>query len=476
MRGWKVAAREPLDPLTQLRLTSKLASLRNPLPTGEGTLRLRENRLDAAPMSKDKSAKIPTPQAVRGTQDMLGDFADRFAHVVDTFERVRRLYGYKRIEVPVIEPTAVFARSLGETTDVVSKEMYSFDDRGGESITLRPEFTAGIARAYITNGWQQFAPLKVATHGPLFRYERPQKGRYRQFHQLDAEVLGSDSPLADAELLVFADQLLKELGISEGVTLTLNTLGDAASRDAWRAALVEHFEAHRGDLSEDSLARLDKNPLRILDSKDPKDRPIADSAPDIDAFLTGEARDFFGAVTSGLDAAGVAWVRNARLVRGLDYYRHTAFEFVTDRLGAQGTVLGGGRYDGLIEALGGPPTAAVGWAAGIERLAMLLADDAFSPRLEVAVAAENSLRENEAAAAVALFRRMGLSAELFASGSPRKRYDKARKAEPGILISMDVRDGKNAQNWLVTDPAPAREREAYEAFSRRWELSDSKDD
>ena len=179
-------------------------------------------------------------------------------------------------------------------------------------------------------------------------------------------MLGSDSPLADAELLVFADQLLKELGINDGVTLTLNTLGDADSRDAWRAALVEHFEAHRGDLSEDSLARLDKNPLRILDSKDPKDRPIADSAPDIDAYLTSEAQDFFGAVTAGLDAAGVAWERNARLVRGLDYYRHTAFEFVTDRLGAQGTVLGGGRYDGLIEALGGPPTAAVGWAAGID--------------------------------------------------------------------------------------------------------------
>ncbi len=423
-------------------------------------------------MSKDKPAKIPTPQAVRGTQDMLGDFADRFQHVVDTFDRVRRLYGYKRIEVPVIEPTAVFARSLGETTDVVSKEMYSFEDRGGESITLRPEFTAGIARAYITNGWQQFAPLKVATQGPLFRYERPQKGRYRQFHQLDAEVLGSDSPLADAELLVFADQLLKELGINDGVTLTLNTLGDADSRDAWRAALVEHFEAHCGDLSEDSLARLDKNPLRILDSKDPKDRPIADSAPDIDAYLTSEAQDFFGAVTAGLDAAGVAWERNARLVRGLDYYRHTAFEFVTDRLGAQGTVLGGGRYDGLIEALGGPPTAAVGWAAGIERLAMLLTEEQFGDRLDIAIAAENPLREAEALEAVTLFRQLGLSAELFATGSPRKRYDKARKCNPGILISMDVRDGTATQGWLVTDPAPAREQEAYEAFSRRWELSE----
>ena len=391
-------------------------------------------------MSKDKPARIPTPQPVRGTQDMLGDFADRFAHVVETFERVRRLYGFKRVEVPVIEPTAVFARSLGETTDVVSKEMYSFDDRGGESITLRPEFTAGIARAYITNGWQQYAPLKVATHGPLFRYERPQKGRYRQFHQLDAEVLGSDSPLADAELLVFADQLLNELGIAEGVTLTLNTLGDAASRDAWRAALVEHFEAHRGDLSEDSLARLDKNPLRILDSKDPKDRPIADSAPDIDAFLTGEAQDFFGAVTSGLDAAGVAWERNARLVRGLDYYRHTAFEFVTDRLGAQGTVLGGGRYDGLIEALGGPPTAAVGWAAGIERLAMLI-DEPKSELLNVVMAVEDDLAIPAAQRIASALRQKKLSADMIATGSARKRYDKAAKINAHVLMSVRWNDG-----------------------------------
>jgi len=392
-------------------------------------------------MSKDKSAKNPTPQAVRGTQDMLGDFADRFAHVVDTFERVRRLYGFKRVEVPVIEPTAVFARSLGETTDVVSKEMYSFEDRGGESITLRPEFTAGIARAYVTNGWQQFAPLKVATHGPLFRYERPQKGRYRQFHQLDAEMIGSDSPLADAELLVFADQLLKELGISEGVTLTLNTLGDVASRDAWRAALVDHFETHRGDLSEDSLARLDKNPLRILDSKDPKDRPIADSAPDIDAYLTSEAQDFFGAVTAGLDAAGVAWERNARLVRGLDYYRHTAFEFVTDRLGAQGTVIGGGRYDGLIETLGGPPTPAVGWAGGIERLAMLLADDVIDNRLDAVIAVEDDDRLALAMTALAALRNGGFATEIVASGSPRKRFDKAAKIPAHALISVGTRDG-----------------------------------
>jgi histidyl-tRNA synthetase len=318
-------------------------------------------------------AKIETPRPIRGTQSMLGEEADRFHHVVETFDRVRRLYGFKRIEVPVFEATAVFARSLGESTDVVSKEMYSFEDRGGDSLTLRPEFTAGICRAYLTEGWQQYAPLKVATHGPLFRYERPQKGRFRQFHQLDAEVIGAAEPAADVELLCFADQLLKELKIDDGITLKLNTLGDGGSRAAWRAALIEHFEAHRGELSEDSVTRLAVNPMRILDSKDPRDRPIADAAPDIDMFLTDEARDFFDSVTGGLDAAGVKWTRDARLVRGLDYYRHTAFEFVTDRLGAQGTVLGGGRYDGLIETLGGPHTPAVGWAAGIERLGMMIA-------------------------------------------------------------------------------------------------------
>jgi histidyl-tRNA synthetase len=333
-------------------------------------------------MADKQSPKIRTPNPIRGTQDMFGETADRFGHVVDTFERVRRLFGFGRVEVPVFEATAVFARSLGETTDVVSKEMYSFEDRGGDSLTLRPEFTAGICRAYLTEGWQQYAPLKVATHGPLFRYERPQKGRYRQFHQIDAEVIGAAEPAADVELLCFADQVLRELGITEGVTLTLNTLGDAGSREAWRAALVEHFEAHRANLSEESIDRLERNPMRILDSKDPRDIPIAASAPDIDSCLTAEARDFFEAVTAGLDAAGVAWSRNPRLVRGLDYYRHTAFEFVTDRLGAQGTVLGGGRYDGLIETLGGPATPAVGWAAGIERLAMLLTD---LPRNDVIV-------------------------------------------------------------------------------------------
>ncbi|PDH67303.1 MAG: histidine--tRNA ligase [Sphingomonadaceae bacterium MED-G03] len=383
-------------------------------------------------------ARLETPRPVRGTQDMLGGtpdaFQERFAHVVAAFDRVRRLYGFQRVEVPVFEATAVFARSLGESTDVVSKEMYTFDDRGGDSITLRPEFTAGISRAYITEGWQQYAPLKVATHGPLFRYERPQKGRFRQFHQLDAEIIGAGEPGADVELLVMGDQLLRELRI-EGVTLTLNTLGDAESREAWRAALIAHFEAHRGDLSEDSVERLAKNPLRILDSKDPRDRPIADSAPDIDAYLTDAARSFFDKVTSGLDAAGVSWERNARLVRGLDYYRHTAFEFVTDRLGAQGTVLGGGRYDGLIENLGGPATPAVGWAAGIERLAMLV-DAPAVEKPSVVLIPMGEAAEARATGLIADLRRAGIACDMGYRGNMKKRMQRANASGAGWAIIL----------------------------------------
>ncbi|TFI58225.1 histidine--tRNA ligase [Sphingomonas parva] len=378
------------------------------------------------------------PQRIRGTQDIWGEEADRFQAVVAAFERVRRLYGFQRIEMPAFEATAVFSRSIGETTDVVSKEMYTFEDRGGDSLTLRPEFTAGICRAFLSEGWQQLAPLKVATHGSVFRYERPQKGRYRQFHQLDAEILGADSPAADVELLVFADQLLNELGITDGVTLQLNTLGDAETRDAWRSALVAHFESHRDDLSEDSLARLDKNPLRILDSKDPRDRPAADSAPDIDAYLTDQARAFFDKVTAGLDAAGVAWTRNARLVRGLDYYRHTAFEFVTDRLGAQGTVLAGGRYDGLVEALGGPHTPAVGWAAGIERLAMLAGAPAPNT-IDVALVPMGDAAEMAAIGLLAQLRRAGIAADMGYKGNMKKRMQRANAsgARQAIILGDD---------------------------------------
>ena len=377
------------------------------------------------------------PKAIRGTQDIFGAEAEAFAHVVETFERVRKLYRFRRIEMPVFEKTEVFSRSIGETTDVVSKEMYSFEDRGGESLTLRPEFTAGIARAYLTNGWQQHAPLKVATHGPLFRYERPQKGRYRQFHQLDAEIIGAAEPQADVELLVLADQLLKELGIADGVKLMINTLGDGASRDAWRAALVDYFRAVKAELSADSQDRLERNPLRILDSKDPRDQAFVADAPKIDEFLSGEAQDFFGAVTSGLDAAGVDWTRAPSLVRGLDYYRHTAFEFVTDRLGAQGTVLGGGRYDGLMESLGGPATPAVGWAAGIERLAMLVGErEEFFPIFAV-IPDKPELLGKATKVALAL-RSAGIAVDMGYKASSKSHIELAKRK--GVPFQLFVRE------------------------------------
>lgn len=383
------------------------------------------------------SAKPPKPAPVRGMQDFLGEAAARFEHVVDSFRDVGRRFGFRPVMVPVVEFTHVFARTLGETTDVVAKEMYSFEDRNGESLTLRPEFTAGICRAFISEGWQQHVPLKLITHGPLFRYERPQKGRYRQFHQIDAEVIGAAEPQADVELIAFADLLLKELGIG-GVTLKLNTLGDAETRGRWRAALVAHFGAHRDTLSAESLRRLETNPLRILDSKDPADRELAAEAPAIDSFLTSEAGRFFEAVQMGLQSAGVAFEREGRLVRGFDYYRHTAFEFVSGDLGAQATAIGGGRYDGLIEAMGGPATPAVGWAGGIERLMMLCAAPVASP-VELAVVPDGEGLEAEAGRIAGLLRQAGLAVDMAYRGHPRRRVELARKAGAAFVLFVAPR-------------------------------------
>ncbi|WP_374596315.1 histidine--tRNA ligase [Sphingosinicella sp.] len=383
------------------------------------------------------SSKI---QAVRGTQDMVGEDAARFDVVVETFTRVRRLYGFRPVQVPVFEFTGVFARSLGETTDVVSKEMYTFEDRGGESLTLRPEFTAGIARAYISNGWQQHAPMKLSAWGPAFRYERPQKGRFRQFHQLDAEILGSGEPAADVEIIAFAQHLLDELGLQGKTVLNLNTLGDPETRAAWQAALIAHFSAHRDALSAESRDRLEKNPLRILDSKDAADKALVADAPRIDAYMSAEAGAWFDAVRKGLDAAGVAYQRNEALVRGLDYYRHTTFEFITEHLGAQGTVLGGGRYDGLMEALGGPHTPCVGWAAGIERLAMLIAAPA-EDFIDVAVVPDGQADGLESICIdiATRLRRNGIRTDFPFRGNTKKRVEAAkRRGARSILFVKDV--------------------------------------
>jgi histidyl-tRNA synthetase len=369
-------------------------------------------------------------QPPRGTRDLIGEEFRRHHHVIETARWISRIYGFEEWSTPIFEDTRVFARGLGETSDVVSKEMYSFEDRGGEHVTLRPENTAGVCRALVSGGLTQSLPQKVFYAGPMFRYERPQAGRYRQFHQIGAEVLGAAEPLADAEVIACGHHIIRALGIADGVVLEVNTLGDAPSRDAYRAALIAHFTAHRDALSEDSQRRLEKNPLRIIDSKEAEDRALVAEAPTIAPFLTAEARAHWDALRRHLDAFGLPWRENPRIVRGLDYYSHTAFEFVTDRLGAQGTVMGGGRYDGLVEEMGGPPTPSVGWAAGVERLAMLLERVGLTPPAprSVAVIPVSEAEEGVALALLQALRGAGVAAEMAYRGNLKRRMERANKA------------------------------------------------
>ncbi len=330
---------------------------------------------------------MATLQPVRGTHDLLPAEMRRHRQVVETAREIAERYGYLLMATPVFEFTEVFKRTLGDTTDIVTKEMYSFEAREGDgsqpgqSITLRPENTASVVRAFLSNALTQDLPQRFFYAGPMFRHERPQKGRQRQFHQIGVELFGVPEPAGDIEVIACGQHILDALGIAEHITLELNTLGDQESRAAYRSALVDYFQAHRDGLSEDSRQRLERNPLRILDSKSAADRALVAGAPSFADFLTPAAADFFATVRSGLESLGIAYSLNPRLVRGLDYYCHTAFEFTTERLGAQGTVMGGGRYDYLVETMGGPPTAGVGWAAGIERLAMMLLADPPAPRL-----------------------------------------------------------------------------------------------
>ncbi|MGD9649479.1 MAG: histidine--tRNA ligase [Dongiaceae bacterium] len=311
-------------------------------------------------------------QSVRGTHDLYGDAMRRHRYVVETARNLAARYGYEEFDPPLIEFVDVFARSMGETSDVVSKEMYVFADRGGDSIALRPEFTAGIMRAVISEGLTHKTPLKFFCQGPLFRYERPQKGRQRQFHQIGLELLGVNSAQGDIEAIAIGFDILKALGVSHEATLELNTLGDSESRQLYRKAIVDYFSHYKNQLSEDSLKRLERNPLRILDSKDEGDKQLVMKAPFYGDFLNPASREFFDEVQAGLNALGISYNLNPRLVRGLDYYTHTVFEFVTNSLGAQGTVLAGGRYDDLSKVMGGPDLPGIGWGAGIERLAMMV--------------------------------------------------------------------------------------------------------
>ena len=377
-------------------------------------------------------------QPVRGTHDISPRDLRRHRNVVDVARSTAERYGFEEIATPIFEFSEVFKRTLGETSDIVAKEMYTFRDRGGEEVTLRPEYTAGIARAFISGGMAQDLPLKFFASGPMFRYERPQKGRLRQFHQIDVEILGVATPRADIEVIALGAHILSELGVADRVELEINSLGDGESRTAYRDRLVAYLRDHEGSLSADSLARLASNPLRILDSKDEGDRRVIAGAPPMSQSLNAASAAFYATVRDGLDALDISYRHNERLVRGLDYYTHTAFEFVTDALGAQGAVIAGGRYDRLIEAMGGPPTPGIGWAGGIERLAML-ADTAPARPRPIAVVPVSADEEDAASRLAHDLRHAGFAIELAYRGNLSRRLKRANKLEAraALLIGGD---------------------------------------
>jgi histidyl-tRNA synthetase len=381
---------------------------------------------------------MPGLQPVRGTQDLLPEMARRHRQVSETARAAAELYGFAEIATPIFEFTEVFSRPIGEHTDIVAKEMYSLKDRGGEDLSLRPENTAGVVRAVLSNGLTQATPLKFCYSGPMFRYERPQKGRFRQFHQIGVELLGVAQPQADIEVIALGRRILDALGIGDRVVLELNTLGDPESRAAYRSALVDYFSGRRSELSEDSQRRLDTNPLRILDSKDSSDIRINADAPAFHDFLNVPSKNFFADVRAGLEWLKIPYQLNPRLVRGLDYYSHTVFEFVTADLGAQGTVLAGGRYDGLVELMGGPPMPGVGWAAGIERLALLI-EDPPKPVRPVAVVPIGEQAQAYALVLAEELRSIGIAVDVGYSGNLQRRMRRADRvgARAAILFGTD---------------------------------------
>ena len=385
-------------------------------------------------------------QPARGTSDLLPSVMAAHRRVMDTARDAAVLYGFQEMATPIFEFAEVFSRPLGDSSDVVTKETYNFTDRGGETLTLRPENTAGVVRAMISNGLTQSLPLKFFYAGPMFRYERPQKGRMRQFHQIGIEYLGPRDGLADAEIIACGARVLAGLGVLDRCRLHLNSLGDAESRQAYRTALLAFFQAHAADLSDDSKARLQTNPLRILDSKDRGDRAILENAPRLDEYLNDSSKRHFAAVTSALDSAGIDWTFDPLLVRGLDYYCHTAFEFITEALGAQGTVLGGGRYDGLSEMLGGPQVAGVGWAAGVERLAMLVGDQ-LPETPQVAIMPMDEEGEADAYRLAEMLRDSGFAVDLAAGGAIGKRMKKADRAgvRMAVILGSDELAAGTAQ-------------------------------
>lgn len=376
---------------------------------------------------------------VRGTRDYFPEDSRKQRFIEATAVEIAGRYGYGEISTPIFEFTEIFARTLGDTSDIVTKEMYTLADRSGESLTLRPENTAGVVRAVLSAGLVQQGALKYVYRGPMFRYERPQKGRLRQFHQVGVELLGVAEPAADIECIALASDILAGLGLGDAVMLEINTLGDPDSRRAYTEGLVAYLTGHRDRLSEDSRTRLERNPLRILDSKDQSDRAVVAGAPSILDSLNEASRAFFAAVCSGLDTLGIAYRVNPKLVRGLDYYSHTAFEFVTEALGAQGTVLAGGRYDGLAEQIGGRALAGIGWAAGVERLMMLTEAHGRQPPAEarpIAVVPQGVAQEAAALRLAHELRAAGLGVDLGYGGALGKRMKRANRINARAAVIL----------------------------------------
>ena len=382
--------------------------------------------------------------------DILPEVSGTWRYLESVVHEVVQSYGYSEIRLPLLEFTELFQRSIGEATDIVEKEMYTFLDRNGESLTLRPEATASVVRAGMTNGLLHNQRQKLWTEGPMFRYEKPQKGRYRQFHQFDVEALGYDGPDVDAELIIMSARLWQRLGISR-IELQINSLGEPAARLRYRQALVEYFTGVKSQLDEDSIRRLDKNPLRILDSKNPDMQTIVEAAPVMLDYLDEASNEHFAGLKTLLDAADVEYKVNPRLVRGLDYYSRTVFEWVTDALGSQGAVCSGGRYDGLVEKLGGRPTPAVGWAMGIERfVALFEACGGEAPPLnaDVYVAAVGAGTQERAFALAEELRDKvaGIRIEMNLGGgsfkSQMKRADKSNAEYALILGEQELSEGR----------------------------------
>ncbi|NPA72209.1 MAG: histidine--tRNA ligase [Gammaproteobacteria bacterium] len=386
--------------------------------------------------------------AIRGMNDIYGESVDAFNHIVSSAESVMTQYGYRSIRLPIVEKTELFSRSIGEVTDIVEKEMYTFEDRSGGSLTLRPEGTAGCVRAVVQNGLTHNQVQKLFYTGPMFRYERPQKGRYRQFHQFGVEVFGLATPDIDAELIILTARLWEKLGL-ENLELQINSLGSQAARADYRKKLVSYLTEYKDQLDEDSLRRLETNPLRILDTKNPELKAIVEGAPKLIDHLDEASAAHFEMLKAHLDDVGVEYVINPSLVRGLDYYNRSVFEWVTTELGAQGTVCAGGRYDGLVEQIGGKPTSAVGFAMGIERLAALLIDnnkvpEISKPDLYVVLVGENVERPGLVISEMLRDALPGINVQMNCGGgsfkSQFKKADKSGASYAIVLGEQEVAD------------------------------------